>query len=148
MRARSDAGHLLAGGLLGRCGSALGSLRALVVRGAGLATPTDADLARYAPVRLLADDQPRAALCSAAGPALLPALLEVWRLMHTHCNDPELRRRDDGRMRILKVSFTPDAVARVLHGARAPPRPPPPGTAPPAPVTRTPGAARSRRRTC
>ena len=30
-------------------------------------------------------------------------------------------------MRILEVVDTPDAVARVLHGARAPPRQPPPG---------------------
>src|SRR5690606_6752685 len=36
-------------------------------------------------------------------------------------------RKCGGRMRILEVVDTPDAIARVLHGARAPPRPPPPG---------------------
>ena len=30
-------------------------------------------------------------------------------------------------LRVLEVVSDPDAIARVLHGARAPPRPPPPG---------------------
>lgn len=41
--------------------------------------------------------------------------------------DVTVCRKCGGRMRILEVVDTPDAVARVLHGARAPPRPPPPG---------------------
>ena len=41
--------------------------------------------------------------------------------------DVTVCRRCGGRMRIVEVVDTPDAVARVLHGARAPPRPPPPG---------------------
>ena len=41
--------------------------------------------------------------------------------------DVTVCRTCGGRMRILEVVDTPDAVARVLHGARAPPRPPPPG---------------------
>ena len=32
-----------------------------------------------------------------------------------------------GRMRVLEVVSDPDAIARILHGARAPPAPPPPG---------------------
>jgi hypothetical protein len=36
-------------------------------------------------------------------------------------------RRRAPRMRIREVVDTPDAVASVLHGARAPPGPPPPG---------------------
>ncbi len=41
--------------------------------------------------------------------------------------DVTICRKCGGRMRILEVVDTPDAVARVLHGARAPPRQPPPG---------------------
>jgi AcrR family transcriptional regulator len=41
--------------------------------------------------------------------------------------DVTVCRKCGGRMRILEVVGSPDAVARVLHGARAPPRPPPPG---------------------
>jgi hypothetical protein len=41
--------------------------------------------------------------------------------------DVTVCRKCGGRMRILEVVDAPDAVARVLHGARAPPRPPPPG---------------------
>ena len=41
--------------------------------------------------------------------------------------DVTVCRKCGGRMRILEVVDTPDAVVRVLHGARAPPRPPPPG---------------------
>ena len=41
--------------------------------------------------------------------------------------DVTVCRKCGGRMRILEVVDTPDAIARVLHGARAPPRPPPPG---------------------
>ena len=41
--------------------------------------------------------------------------------------DVTVCRRCGGRMRIVEVVDTPDAVARVLHAARAPPRPPPPG---------------------
>ena len=32
-----------------------------------------------------------------------------------------------GHMRVLEVVSDPDAIARILHGARAPPAPPPPG---------------------
>ena len=41
--------------------------------------------------------------------------------------DVTICQKCGGRMRILEVVDTPDAVARVLHDARAPPRPPPPG---------------------
>ena len=41
--------------------------------------------------------------------------------------DVTVCRKCGGRMRILEVVDTPDAFARVLHDARAPPRPPPPG---------------------
>jgi hypothetical protein len=43
--------------------------------------------------------------------------------------DVTVSRKCGGRMRVLEVVGTPDAVAHILHGARAPPRPPPPGTA-------------------
>jgi hypothetical protein len=36
-------------------------------------------------------------------------------------------RKCGGRMRVLEVVSDPDAIARILHGARAPPAPPPPG---------------------
>ncbi len=36
-------------------------------------------------------------------------------------------RRCGGRMRVLEVVSDPDAIARILHGARAPPAPHPPG---------------------
>ena len=41
--------------------------------------------------------------------------------------DGTVCRKSGGRMHNLEVVNTPDAVARGLHGARAPPRPPPPG---------------------
>ena len=34
-------------------------------------------------------------------------------------------RKCGGRMRVLEVVSDPDAIARILHGARAPPAPPP-----------------------
>jgi hypothetical protein len=33
-------------------------------------------------------------------------------------------------MRVLEVVSNPDAIARILHGARAPPAPAPPGQIP------------------
>ena len=36
-------------------------------------------------------------------------------------------RKCGGRMRVLEVVSDADAIARILHGARAPPAPPPPG---------------------
>ena len=41
--------------------------------------------------------------------------------------DVTLCRKCGGRMRVLEVVDTVDDIARVLHGARAPPRPLPPG---------------------
>ena len=41
--------------------------------------------------------------------------------------DVTICRKCGGRMRILEVVETADDIARVLHGARAPPRPHPPG---------------------
>src|SRR5690606_9629066 len=43
------------------------------------------------------------------------------------CGPPVPRAGQGAVTRILEVVDTPDAVARILHGARAPPRPPPPG---------------------
>ncbi|MBK7826932.1 hypothetical protein [Nannocystis sp.] len=40
--------------------------------------------------------------------------------------DVTLCRKCGGRMRILEVVDTADDIDRVLHGARAPPRPHPP----------------------
>ena len=40
--------------------------------------------------------------------------------------DVTVCRKCGGRMRILEVVETADDIARVLHGARAPPRPHPP----------------------
>ena len=41
--------------------------------------------------------------------------------------DVTVCRKCGGRMRVLEVVDTADDIARVLHGARAPPRPFPPG---------------------
>ncbi|MBK7827378.1 hypothetical protein [Nannocystis sp.] len=46
--------------------------------------------------------------------------------------DVTVCRKCGGRMRVLDVVRDPDDIARILHGARAPPRPPrphPPGQA-------------------
>ena len=48
-------------------------------------------------------------------------LARVFALDITRC------RKCGGRMRVLEVVSDPDAIARILHGARAPPAPPPPG---------------------
>ena len=48
-------------------------------------------------------------------------LARVFALDITRC------RTCGGRMRVLEVVSDPDAIARILHGARAPPAPPPPG---------------------
>ncbi len=53
--------------------------------------------------------------------------------------DVTICRKCGGRMRVLEVVDTDDDIARVLHGARAPPRPFPPGQV--ARVHRTTGAA-------
>jgi len=49
-----------------------------------------------------------------------------------HCDDGETLCCAEGstargRMRVLEVVSDADAIARILHGARAPPAPPPPG---------------------
>jgi hypothetical protein len=41
--------------------------------------------------------------------------------------DITICRKCGGRMRVFEVAIGPDAVIRALHGARAPPRPAPPG---------------------
>jgi len=41
--------------------------------------------------------------------------------------DVPLCHRCGGRVRVLEVISDPDAIARLLHGARAPPVPPPLG---------------------
>ena len=48
-------------------------------------------------------------------------LARVFALDITRC------RKCGGRMRVLEVVSDPDAIARILHGARAPPAPHPPG---------------------
>ena len=48
-------------------------------------------------------------------------LARVFALDITRC------RTCGGRMRVLEVVSDPDAIARILHGARAPPAPPPLG---------------------
>ncbi len=48
-------------------------------------------------------------------------LARVFALDVTRC------RKCGGRMRVLEIISDPDAIARILHGARAPPAPPPPG---------------------
>ena len=41
--------------------------------------------------------------------------------------DVSVCRRCGGPMRVIKAVLDPDEIAAELHGARAPPRPPPPG---------------------
>ena len=48
-------------------------------------------------------------------------LARVFALDITRC------RKCGGRMRVLEVVSDADAIARILHGARAPPPPPPLG---------------------
>ena len=48
-------------------------------------------------------------------------LARIFALDITRC------RKCGGRMRVLEVVSDPDAIARILHGARAPPAPHPPG---------------------
>ena len=48
-------------------------------------------------------------------------LARVFAIDITRC------RKCGGRMRVLEVVSDADAIARILHGARAPPAPPPPG---------------------
>jgi hypothetical protein len=48
-------------------------------------------------------------------------LARVFAIDITRC------RTCGGRMRVLEVVSDPDAIARILHGARAPPAPLPPG---------------------
>ena len=52
----------------------------------------------------------------------------VWAklLARVFAVDVTVCRKCGGRMRILEVVETADDIARVLHGARAPPRPHPP----------------------
>jgi hypothetical protein len=48
-------------------------------------------------------------------------LARVFRIHISVCS------RCGGPMRIVRAVTEPDAIAAELHGARAPPRPPPPG---------------------
>jgi hypothetical protein len=68
----------------------------------------------------LADDSP----ASSPRPrriAWAKLLARVFALDITRC------RKCGGRMRVLEVVSDADAIARILHGARAPPAPPPTG---------------------
>jgi hypothetical protein len=62
-------------------------------------------------------------------PVRMPRRSWSWLLAHvfaidiTHCP----RRGCGGRLEIVRVVRDPDGIASVLHGARAPPRPAPPG---------------------
>jgi hypothetical protein len=72
----------------------------------------------------LADDSPSSSPSSSPRPrriAWAKLLARIFALDITRC------RKCGGRMRVLEVVSDPDAIARILHGARAPPAPPPPG---------------------
>ena len=72
----------------------------------------------------LADDSPASSPSSSPRPrriAWAKLLARVFALDITLC------RKCGGRMRVLEVVSDADAIARILHGARAPPAPPPPG---------------------
>ena len=72
----------------------------------------------------LADDSPASSPSSSPRPrriAWAKLLARVFAIDITRC------RKCGGRMRVLEVVSDADAIARILHGARAPPAPPPLG---------------------
>ena len=72
----------------------------------------------------LPDDSPASSPSSSPRPrriAWAKLLARVFALDITRC------RKCGGRMRVLEVVSDPEAIARILHGARAPPAPHPPG---------------------
>jgi len=72
----------------------------------------------------LPDDSPASSPSSSPRPrriAWAKLLARVFALDITRC------RKCGGRMRVLEVVSDADAIARILHGARAPPAPPPLG---------------------
>lgn len=62
-------------------------------------------------------------------PPAMPRRSWAWLLAYVFSTDVTRcpRPRCGGRLRIVEVVRDPDAIALHLHGARAPPRPPPPG---------------------
>ncbi len=71
----------------------------------------------------LPDDSPASSPSSSPRPrriAWAKLLARVFAIDITRC------RKCGGRMRVLEVVSDADAIARILHGARAPPAPPPP----------------------